>query len=336
MKNLTRIVAAAMAVALIASLAGCGSKNVATVNGVGITTEDFEALAAAAQKQDSTVASATAGSPELMAFRRQVLDSMIETEFVRQDAKKQGVEVADADVDAQLTQIKSGFSDDATFNEALASAGMTLEQLQGSIRDQLTYQALYDKVAPAPELSEAEIQAYYDANKAQFQTAAQSQLSHILISVPATATADEKATAKATAEKVLKELQGGGDFAALAKQYSEDPGSKDSGGDLGWSSTDTYVPEFKTAADALKKGELSGLVETDYGFHIILKVDEKAAAQQALADVSETIKANLETEARNKTFTEYLAKLKAAADIKILDKDLAAVNPSAIGTTGGE
>ncbi|PKQ36879.1 MAG: hypothetical protein CVT59_10340 [Actinobacteria bacterium HGW-Actinobacteria-1] len=334
MKKMTRIVAALMAVALIASLAGCGSKNVATVNGVGITTEDFEALAAAAQKQDSTVASATAGSPELLAFRRQVLDSMIETEFVRQDAKKQGVEVKDADVEAQLTQIKSGFSDDATFNEALASAGMTLEQLQGSIRDQLTYQALYDKVAPAPEISDAEIKAYYDANKAQFQTAAQSQLSHILISVPTTATADEKAAAKATAEKVLKELQGGADFAALAKKYSEDPGSKDSGGDLGWSSTDSYVAEFKAAADKLKKGELSGLVETDYGYHIILKVDEKAAAQQALADVTETIKANLVQEARNKTFTEYLDKLKAAADIKILDKELAAVTPTATDTTG--
>ncbi len=109
MKKTIRIAAAVLAVAVIASLAGCGSKYVAKVNGVGITKTEFEALAAAAQKQDSTVASATAGSAELLKFQRQVLDSMIENEYVRQDAKKQGITVADKDVQAQLTQIKSGF-----------------------------------------------------------------------------------------------------------------------------------------------------------------------------------------------------------------------------------
>ncbi len=95
---------------------------------------------------------------------------------------------------------------------------MTLEQLTGSIKDQLTYQALYDKVAPAPTITDAEIQKYYDANKAQFQTTAQSKLSHILISVSSTATAEEAAKAKATAESVLKQLQAGADFATLAKE----------------------------------------------------------------------------------------------------------------------
>lgn len=325
MKKMTRIAAAVLAVALIASLAGCGSKDVAKVNGVGISSEDFEALVAAAQKQDSTVASATAGSPELLQFRRQVLDSMIENEYVRQDAAKQGVEVADSDVDAQLEQIKAGFPDEATFNETLVASGMTLEQLTGSIKDQLTYQALYDKVAPAPEVSDDEVKAYYDDNKSQFETAAQSQLSHILISVSATATADEAAKAKATAEKVLAELKGGAKFEDLAKEYSEDPGSKETGGDLGWSATDAYVPEFKDAADDLKKGELSGLVKTDFGYHIILKVDEKAAGIQSLDEVKETISQSLVQEARGKLFTEYLDKLKSEAKIEILDEELAAV-----------
>lgn len=333
MKKIIRIAAAVLAVAVIASLAGCSSKYVAKVNGVGITKTEFDALALAAQKQDSTVASATAGSTELLAFQRQVLDSMIENEFVRQDAKKLGLTVADKDVTAQLEQIKAGFSDDATFNEALKSAGMTLEQLQGSIKDQLTYQAVYDKVAPAPKITDAEIQKYYDANKAQYKTAAQSQLSHILISSPATATAAEAAKAKTTAESVLKLLQNGGDFATLAKKYSEDPGSKASGGDLGWSSTDSYVAEFKAAADKLKKGEMSGLVKTSYGYHIILKVDEKAETQQTLAEVKDTISQALIQESRGKTFNEYLDKLKSDAKIEILDKKLAAVKTTESTTT---
>ncbi len=335
MKKMTRIAAALLAVAVIASLAGCGTKYVAKVNGVGITKTEFEGLAEAAQKQDSTVASATAGSPELLTFRRKVLDSMIENEFVRQDAKKQGVTVADKDVQAQLTQIKSGFADDATFNDALKSAGMTVEQLTSSIKDQLTYQALYDKVAPAPKVTDAQIQTYYDANKATFQKAAQAQLSHILISVTATATPEQAAKAKATAESVLKQLQGGADFATLAKKYSEDPGSKDAGGDLGWSTTDSYVAEFKAAADKLKKGQMSGLVKTSFGYHIILKVDEKPAARQTLEEVKDTISQSIVQEERGKTFNAYLDKLKKAAKIEILDKTLAAVKVDTTTPTSG-
>ena len=337
MKKTIRIAATVLVVALLAS-AGCsGGANVAKVNGVAIKTADFEALATAAQKQDSTVASATAGSPELLRFRRLVLDSMIENELVRQASKKEGAKVEDAEVETQLAQIKSGFPDEDTFNQTLKASGMTLVQLQDSIRDQLLYQYLYDKVAPESEVTTAEVQAYYEKSKAQFQSTAQSQLSHILISVTSTATADEAAKAKATAEDVLKQLLSGGDFAALAKKYSGDPGSAANGGDLGMSSTENYVPEFKAAADKLKKGQMSGLVKTDYGYHIIKKVNEQAAGQQKLEDVAETIKASLIQEKRNTVFQEYLAQLKKDAKIKILDKDLEAVDTTTelnIGDTG--
>ncbi len=136
MKKTIRIAAAALVVALLAS-AGCSSgANVAKVNGVAIKTADFEALATAAQKQDSTVASATAGSPELLKFQRLVLDSMIENELVRQAAKKEGANISDTEVESQLAQIKAGFADEATFNSTLEASGMTLEQLQSSIKDQ--------------------------------------------------------------------------------------------------------------------------------------------------------------------------------------------------------
>lgn len=335
MKKTIRIVAAMLVVALLAS-AGCSSgANVAKVNGVAIKTADFEALASAAQKQDSTLASATAGSPEMLKFQRVVLDSMIENELVRQASEKEGAKIDEAEVEAQLTQIKAGFPDEATFNSTLEASGMTLAQLQSSIKDQLLYQFLYEKVAPESEVTTAEAQAYYDKNKTQFQSTAQSQLSHILISVTATATPEEAAKGKATAEDVLKQLKAGGDFAALAKKYSNDPGSAANGGDLGMSSTENYVAEFKAAAEKLKKGEMSGLVKTDYGYHIILKVNEQAAGQQAFADAADTIRTSLVQEKRNTVFKEYLAQLKADAKIEILNKDLAAVETSTGIDTGG-
>jgi len=336
-KKTIRIAAAVLVVALLAS-AGCANgANIAKVNGVAIKRADFDALATAAQKQDATVASATVGSPELLRFQRLVLDSMIENELVRQAAEKEGAKVDEAEVEAQLSQIKSGFPDDATFNQTLEASGMTLEQLQDSIKDQLLYQFLYDKVAPESEVTTAEVQTYYDENKVQFQSTAQSQLSHILISVASTATPAEAAKAKTEAESVLSQLVAGGDFAALAKKYSDDPGSAANGGDLGLASTDNYVPEFKDAANKLKKGQMSGLVKTDYGYHIILKVAEQAAGQQTFDEVAETIKASLVQEKRNTVFQAYLEQLKKDAKIQILDKDLEAVDTSTelnIGTTG--
>jgi parvulin-like peptidyl-prolyl isomerase len=320
-KKSIRIAAAVLVIAVLAS-AGCSGGNVAKVNGVGIKTTDFEQLAAAAQKQDSTVASATAGSPELLRFRRLVLDSMIENELVRQAAEKEGATIGEKEVADQLAQIKAGFPDEATFNQTLTASGMTLVQLESSIKDQLLYQFLYDKVAPESEVTTPEVQAYYDKNKAQFQSTAQSQLSHILISVPATATPEQAAKGKSTAQDVLRQLLAGADFATLAKKYSDDPGSAVKGGDLGLSSTDAYVAEFKAAADQLKKGQMSGLVKTSYGYHIILKTDDQPAGQQKLEDVADTIKSSLVQEKRNTVFQAYLTALKTDAKIVILDKVL--------------
>jgi parvulin-like peptidyl-prolyl isomerase len=247
---------------------------------------------------------------------------MIENELVRQAAEKEGATIGEKEVADQLAQIKAGFPDEATFNQTLTASGMTLVQLESSIKDQLLYQFLYDKVAPESEVTTPEVQAYYDKNKAQFQSTAQSQLSHILISVPATATPEQAAAGKKTAEDVLKQLLTGADFATLAKKYSDDPGSAANGGDLGMSTTDNYVPEFKAAADQLKKGQMSGLVKTDYGYHIILKTDDQPAGQQKLEDVADTIKSSLVQEKRNTVFQAYLTALKTDAKIVILDKVL--------------
>lgn len=320
MRLTTRIVAATLGLALLLSAAGCSGDAVAKVNGTKITQEEYDSIIAVAKKQDATMASLKDDDPQLLQYKRLILDSMIEAELVRQDAKAQGAKIGDAEVDAKLEEIKAGYPDEETFNQTVEQSGMTMEQIRQSISDQLMYEFLYEKVAPASEVTSEQVEAYYEQNKAtQFTTDTQSHLFHILF-----ATDD-----KATAEKVLKELQGGGDFAAAAKKYSTDPGSKDSGGDLGTASTSNYVAEFKTAADKLKVGELSGLVETEFGWHIIKKTEEKKGGLQKLADVAATIKTTLEQESRNEVWQEYLAQLKADAKIEILDKTLAEIDTEA-------
>lgn len=315
MRVRTRIAAAAAALALIVTAAGCGTSDaVAKVNGEKITREEFDSIVEVAKKQDTTLASLKEGDAMLLQYKRMILDSMIEAVLVRQEAKRVGIKVTDKDIDAKLAEIKASYPDENSFNEVVKQSGMTMEQIRQSISDQLIYQALYDKVAPAPKISEEQIKKYYEDNKStQFSKEPEAHLQHILFAE----------NDKATAEKVLKEIQGGADFGALAAKYSTDPGSKNSGGDLGSAPTSKYVKEFQEAADKLKVGEVSGLVKTQFGWHIIKKLGETPGGIQPYEEVKDLIKSTLEQEARTKTWNDYLAKLKEKAKIEILDKQLA-------------
>ncbi len=315
MRVRTRIAAAAAALALIVTAAGCGSGGaVAKVNGEKITREEFDSIVTVAKKQDTTLASLKEGDPMLLQYKRMILDSMIEAVLVRQEAKRLGIKVTDKDIDAKLAEIKASYPDENSFNEVVKQSGMTMEQIRQSISDQLIYQALYDKVAPAPKISEDQIKKYYEDNKStQFSKEPEAHLQHILFAE----------NDKATAEKVLKEIQGGADFGALAAKYSTDPGSKNSGGDLGSAPTSKYVKEFQEAADELQVGEVSGLVKSQFGWHIIKKLGETPGGIQPYEEVKDLIKSTLEQEARTKTWNDYLAKLKEKAKIEILDKQLA-------------
>ena len=139
---------------------------------------------------------------------------------------------------------------------------MTLDSLKLQIRNQLVTQKLIETLASDAKVSEADIQAYYDTNKAQFFQKEAKKASHILF----------KPEDKATAEKVLAEVKAGGNFEALAKKYSVDTATASKGGDLGWP-TSAYVPEFEAALAKLSKGETSALVQSPYGWHIIRVTD---------------------------------------------------------------
>jgi peptidyl-prolyl cis-trans isomerase D len=140
-----------------------------------------------------------------------------------------------------------------------------------------------------PQVSDADIQSYYDAHKADYDVKEQVRARHILIAVPQGADAKTDAAAKAKAEGLLKQLRGGADFAALAKANSDDPGSKDSGGELGFFTRGRMVPEFEKAAFALQPGQISDLVKTSFGYHIIQVEEKQTAHTKPLSEVRSQI-----------------------------------------------
>lgn len=166
-------------------------------------------------------------------------------------------EVSEDDVNAEIDSIKEQVGDD--FDAVLEMQGLTEEALKKEIRNGLLQEAA---VTDGIEVSEEEIEQYYENMKTEVKA------SHILVE-------DEE-----TASKVKKELDDGGDFKKLAKKYSTDDSNKDNGGDLGFFTVGTMVPEFEEKAFAMKKNELSDPVQSDFGYHIILVTDKKESEEE--------------------------------------------------------
>jgi peptidyl-prolyl cis-trans isomerase D len=175
-----------------------------------------------------------------------------------------------------------------------------------------------------PVVSDADVQAYYDAHKDQYQVKEQVKVRHILIAVPADADAKTDAAGKAKAEDLLKQIKAGGNFADLASKNSDDPGSKTQGGELGWLDRGKTVPEFDKAAFTLAPGQTSDLVKTHFGYHILQVEDKKTAHLRPLAEVKPEIVPVLEQQKAGAAEQTFASSLASDAKKNGLDKAAAA------------
>lgn len=319
MKRFRMLVTAGLVAVLAFSVVGCTDKNVAArVNGDEITIDELNKQVDQLKKQYPQMFEGADGEGRLLDFKQRLLDNLVNQKLVTQAAEEKGIKVTDADVDKQIDQLKTGFTDTKQFEAALKSAGYTVDTLKGQVKEQLLTQKLIESLAAEGAVSQAEIKQYYDKNKAQFYQKAAKRASHILF----------KPEDKSKAESVLKELKGGAEFSVEAKKYSTDTATATKGGDLGWPNT-PYVTEFQTALDKLKVGEMSGLVKTPYGYHIIKVTEERKAKQQELAEVKDQIKQILVQQRRADAYQQYIDKLRKKAKIEIVLDEL---KPAKTGT----
>jgi peptidyl-prolyl cis-trans isomerase D len=183
-----------------------------------------------------------------------------------------------------------------------------------------------------PQVSDAEIQAYYSAHQDQFKVPEEVHTRHILITVPKGADAATENAAKAKAQDILKQLQSGAKFADLAKKYSDDPGSKDQGGELPMMPTSNLDPAYAKAAMALNPGQTSGLVRSQFGYHIIQLEAKDAAHTKPLAEVHDSIVAALESQKAASAAQNYADQLVSEARKDGLDKTAQAHNLHVVTT----
>ena len=190
-----------------------------------------------------------------------------------------------------MTKIKAGFPDEKAFREQLAKDDMDLPGITTIVRHAMVIDKyVKSEVAAKVRVNPEEEAKFYEENKEKMKRPEAVRASHILLRAQKDAPAARKQAAKAKAEEVDARAKKGDDFAALAKEFSQDPGSAKNGGDLGFFSKGQMVPDFEKAAWGLKKGEVSDIVQTEYGFHVIKVTDRRAEGYAPLEEVRPQIK----------------------------------------------
>jgi len=288
---------------------------VARVNGEDVKKNELEmAIRSLEERARSAVP-----AEQRDAVYRQVLDRLIGFHLLVQEAKARKVVAPPWEVDSQIEQIKKQFPSEAAFTQMLQSRGVTAEQLRADTAQTIAVNVMLKaELEPKVAVTADAGKKFYDENKARFRQDDSVHASHILIRTPENADAAARAKAKSQADGLLAQITKGGDFAGLAKQFSQDPGSAPNGGDLGFFSKGQMVPAFEQAAFSLKPGQTSGVVETPFGYHIIRVSETKAGRDLSYDEVKGQIDEYLKQQIRDQKSQEFVDQLRAKGKIQIL------------------
>jgi peptidyl-prolyl cis-trans isomerase C len=282
-----------------------------TVNGKDITEAEVDA------KIEMVIKRASGQIPPNMVeqyrknIRPQAVDGMVMEKLLADEIKKANINITENDINSKLNEIitEKGMTMDM-LNSAIAAQGQTLDDVKEQIKRTMSYEKLIGPV----EVNDAEAKAFYNENEEDFNKPEEVKASHILVKVDASATPEQKAAAKAKIDGLLKQVKAGGDFAALAKENSDCP-SKERGGDLGFFNRSAMVKEFADAAFAMKVGEVSGVVETQFGYHIIKVTDRKEGGVTQFEKAKADIVKSLQDKKKSEIFRRIVEKVRAEAKI---------------------
>jgi parvulin-like peptidyl-prolyl isomerase len=249
-------------------------------------------------------------------LNRQALDTLIDIELLYQESQRRGFEISEERIEEQLNSLRTQFGDEEGYAAALEQIGISDGELRTELGRQLAIQEMIDKdITPATTVSEQESTDFYENNPAFFFSPEQVRASHILILVSPDAGEEEKSEARSRITEIRKRIVAGEDFAELAGQFSEDNSSMN-GGDLGFFQREQMVKPFADAAFSLEIGELSEVVTTQYGFHLIRVTDRKAESVVPFEQVQLKIFEYLQREKVMVAIEELAAQLRSQAEIQ--------------------
>lgn len=300
----------------------------ATVNGVNITEDTvtkqiMSARTSGGYTDDAAWAKYLVGqglTPET--YREQVINGLARQFLLTQAVKDENITVSNDEVEKSYNESVEQYGGADNFKKLITAMGYTEDTYRDNIRTTLEQQKLREAVAKTEDPTNDEILSYFNANIATYNDARRS--SNLLIKVDTNASDEDKAKAKEKAQSILDKINAGElSFEDAVKENSDDTGSKEKGGDVGWDKLTRFVTEYQTALSALSKDQISGIVETTYGYHIIKCTDvfnldgEATSVDQLPSEFQDYIKNILKTQAETTAYNEWLTEYTKKADIKI-------------------
>lgn len=282
---------------------------VARVNGQQVLLRNVRILARQA-KQGGKVT-------EPFAYR-QAMQQFIVRELLFQEALSRKVSADERRLEQAYDEARLPYKDEAAWAAFLAQQGMDPATFRTELRVRHTVQALFEQEAGRDQspVSDQEALAFYQSNPAMFDSGERLRARHILVRVPADVAADRKASFRAKAEGLLARIRKGEDFAALARKFSEDPGSAAKGGQLDDFARGQMVEPFEKAAYALQPGQVSDVVESPFGFHIIQLLERVPAQKLAFEQVKDALKRRLAQQRQQQALQNLVNSLRARAKIE--------------------
>jgi parvulin-like peptidyl-prolyl isomerase len=269
-----------------------------------------------------------------------ILNQLITIHSLLQEATPADRAVGAAEAEEQYTNLVARFGSKEAFDRQLKAVGMTVEELRKKANDEATAKATLKRVLGV-QATDAEAKAFFDKHQADFEQPETAEVRHILLMTIDPSTHDPLPTNAVAAKRkqmddILKQIRDGADFATLAEKYSEDPGSKNNGGELPPFTRGQMVPEFETTAFGLTNNQVSDVITTQYGYHIIKMIKKSPAKQFAYDDklpnsdqtVADVCKDQVVAEKIKQLAPDYMNKLRTKLDVQIVDPSLKALDDS--------
>lgn len=317
MKRQLLILCALIAVLLVA---GCGTAVVASVNGEEITRLQLDQEMAQAKAELKMQGfSEEKGEEIVTAMKEDILNGLIERTLLLQEARRLGLEPGEKEVKEEMERIKSGFESEGEYRKLLAAYGTNELKLAEVVRQRLAIENLLKKVEEGTErATEEQARKYYDDNRELFVEPERRRVKHILIGIGENGNGRSEVQAKAEALKIIEQLNSGVSFEELVRTRSDDPGSKNNGGEYIVARNQGYAREFEDAVFSLRPGEITRVpVRTVYGYHIIKLEEIIPARVHPFDEVKDSILKELNDQAYRESFNRYLEDLKKKSDIKV-------------------
>ncbi|MCD4669415.1 MAG: peptidylprolyl isomerase [Actinomycetia bacterium] len=324
------IVIMALAVSIIFT-AGC-SKTVATVNDISIKQDEVEAYLNFILAQNLE-ASTNLTDEERKDLEISIVDSILVVKLLEQYAADNNIAASQEEIDMQMTLIIESYESESEFESELKSKDVDRKFLEDEIRNQILRNKIYFETIAGVMVTGEQLKEYYEENKeTTFKVPAQVKASHILSMFPwiedqkIEENDQDREKVRDKIEFVAEQLKNGAEFGDMAREYSDDTATSVDGGDLGFITRGQMVEEFETAVFSLDIEEVSGIVETKFGYHIIKVFDKQEEKIQEFEEVKENISTHLTETYKLEKWEGFLAKLIADADIQYLSENEGSLN----------